>query len=311
MTNLRGALLGALGGLLALAGAAHAEGTPLRIGLTPLGEYVASYIAADEGMFARRGLDVSFVPIPANPTIPVGVSAGSLEIGAVNAAVFVLAVDAGLDQVVLSAATRTVPDRAPFGLVVPQDAPFAGAQSLVGKRVLIPGLRSSVDTLFRNWLMDHGVSLDSLNYVEISSLQEASALRAGSADAAVMVEPYLTRAVQNNDARLAVRFAAELPGDVLGTIYIANRSWAAAHPTEVAAFRAALVEAVALAAGHPDIVRAALKKHLNMSDAVLDAVPAPILDLAITPAKLRFWIDTMAREGMLSGKPDPVKMIAP
>ena len=62
MTFLRRALPGVLAALLAFTPTARAEGTRIRIGLTPLAEFLAAYVAADQGMFARRGLDVSFVP---------------------------------------------------------------------------------------------------------------------------------------------------------------------------------------------------------------------------------------------------------
>ena len=311
MTFLRRALPGVLAALLAFTPTARAEGTRIRIGLTPLAEFLAAYVAADQGMFARRGLDVSFVPIPLNPTIPAALAAGSLEIGALNTAVFLLAIDGGLDEVVVSAASRTAKDAAPFALVVGNDVAFDGPQSLAGKRVLVPGLKSSVDVLFRRWLLAHDMDFSRISYVELPSPQLGNALRNHSADAAIVVEPFLTRVVQAGDGRIAERFAAELPSDILGTIFIAERSWATANPTAVASFRAALVEAVTMLHAHPDIARAALKAHLGLSDAVLAVLPQPVMQTEITPGNLRFWIDTMTTEGLLANEPDPAHLIWP
>ena len=311
MRFFRRALPGALALLLAFTPASRAEGTRIRIGLTPLAEFLAAYVAADQGLFAKRGLDVSFVPIPLNPTIPAALAAGSLDIGALNTAVFLLAIDGGLDEVVVSAASRTAKDAAPFALVVGQNVAFDGPQSLAGKRILVPGLKSSVDVLFRRWLLAHDMDFSRISYVELPSPQLGNALRNHSADGAIVVEPFLTRVVQAGDGRIAARFAAELPGDILGTIFIAERSWAAANPTAITGFRAALEEAVALLQAHPEIARAALKTHLGLSDEVLAVLPQPVMQTAIAPEDLRFWIDTMATEGLLTSKPDPAHLIWP
>jgi NitT/TauT family transport system substrate-binding protein len=297
--------------VLALASPAAAQPTKIRIGATPLAEFLSAYVAADQGMFARHGLDVDFTMIPLNPTIPPALMADAIQIGGVNAAVFLLALDGGLDEVAISGATRTPRGHASFAYVTRPDVPFDGAASLVGKRVAVPGLKSSVDVLFRRWLRSHDVDFAKITYIEMASASTADGLRGKSVDGAIIVEPYLTRVLTGNIAVPGARFADELPSDILGTLYIGQRDWVARHPDAIAAFRAGLAEGRDYADAHPDDARASLKRHLNLSDAVLDVLPKPVIDLSITPERLGFWIDTMQDENLLATRIDAQAAVAP
>lgn len=302
----------AIGGALALPALrrAHAAPVRIRIGTTPLVEFVSAYMAIDRGFFAARGLDVSIVPITINSTIPAALAAGSIEVGALNAAVFLLAVDGGLDQVAISGASDTIPATAPFAYITRPDVPYTGPQSLSGKRILVPGVRSSIDVLFRRWLRSHGVDPASVTEVEMPSAQIANALRSHAADGAQIIEPYLTRILQEKIAVLGARYVAELPGPIQGTMYIADRTWVQQNGPALAAFRAGLAEGVAAATQDQAAARQVLQHYIKLPPDVLATMPFPALDLTITPQKMTFWIGAMEAENMLTTKIDATKIVA-
>jgi NitT/TauT family transport system substrate-binding protein len=311
----RATLYAALGGgalaLPAISRAHAADPVRIRIGNTPLVEFVSAYMAIDRGYFAARGLDVSIVPITINSTIPAAIAAGSIEIGALNAAVFLQAVDGGLDQVVISSASDTIPGRTPFAYITRPDVPYTGPQSIAGKRILVPGVRSSLDVLFRRWLRSHGVDPGSVIEVEMPSVQIANALKSHAADGAQVIEPYLTRIVDEKIAIVGARYADELPGPIQGTMYIADRGWVEKNPTAVAAFRAGLAEGVKAALGDPAATQQVLQHYIKLPPEVLATMPFPALDLTITPEKMQFWISAMDAEGMLTTKIDAARIVYP
>ncbi len=284
--------------------------TLLRIGYTPLAEYLGAYVARDRGFFAEHGVDVRFTAIPLNPTIPPALLSGSIEIGALNAAVFLLALDGGMDLVAIAGATITPRGHASFALGLRPGVAYDGPRSLVGRKILLPGLKSSVDVLFRRWLRGNGVDPDSLGYIELPSPRTPDALRSASADGAVIVEPYLTRVQQDGIVGTVVRFADELPKDILGTLFIAERGWVDRNQAALAGFRAGLAQGMQFALARPDEARADLAPYISLPPPVLATLPYPALEMAIAPDGLAFWIEAMAREGMLTRAIDPAAVIA-
>ena len=75
-------LLGFAGGLGLAATQARAQGAKVVFGCAPVAECASVFVAAREGFFSKRRLDLSVTLIPAvSSTIPAALQAGSLQIG--------------------------------------------------------------------------------------------------------------------------------------------------------------------------------------------------------------------------------------
>lgn len=302
--------LATLAAAASLARPARAELAKIRIGYTPLVEFLGAYAGRERGFFAAHGLDVSFTALALNPTIPPALESGSVEIGAINPAVFLLALDGGLDLQLVAGATVTPKGHGIMALVLRPGVAYDGPASLAGKRIMLPGLRTSVEVLFRGWLRARGASGERITFVEMASNRMPDALRGTNFDGAVIVEPYLTRVVQEGIAGRVVRFADELGTDIIGTFYIAERAWVAANPGPLAAFRAGLAEGSAFAMASEEQGRAIMAPYLNLPPAVVAGMPYPHLNVSVSEAGLGFWINAMMAEGMLTRAIDPRAVIA-
>jgi NitT/TauT family transport system substrate-binding protein len=291
--------------------ASAAEATKIVIGTTPLADVMPAYVAKEKGFFANRGLDVSFVFIPLNPTIPAAILSNSIQVGAPNAAVFVQAFDAGLDLQLIAGSTTTPSQGAPMAYVTRADVAYRNPHDLEGLRIIMPGLGSSVDVLFRKWLIEKGVDDKKLKFVEMPSPQTDDALKAKTVDGAVVVEPFLTRVLQSGNGKVAVRFMDGLADDKIGISFVAARTWIEQNRDAVTAFRAALDEGIAWSKANQQEARTLIQPYIKLPQAVIDALPFPNMKNNITPDGVAWWIDTMKAQGRLSGNPDPAKMIAP
>jgi len=280
------------------------------IGTTPLADVMPAYVAKDKGFFAKRGLDVSFTFIPLNPTIPAALLADSIQVGAPNAAVFLQAVDGGLDLQLIAGSTTTPSMGAGMAYVTRSDVAYDGPQSLEGKKIIIPGLGSSVDVLFRKWLADKGVSEKKVNFVEVPSPQTDDALKSKAVDGAVVVEPFLTRIQQTGNGKIAARFMDGLADEKLGISYIATRQWIQKNPEAVANFRAAIDEGIAWANANQAGARALIQPYIKLPQAVIDALPFPHMSNKPTADSVSWWIDTMKAQGRLTSNLKPADMIA-
>lgn len=163
--TLKLAALTLLGAMLATSSAEAA--TKLRIIYSAVSGYAASYVAKDQEFFAKRGLDVEFVPAAHGGAIIAGVVSGSVEVGTPTPTVFLQAIDGGLDQVAL-AATNVFPERTNSGVIVRAGSNINSAQDLIGKRVGVPGINGLLDVVLRRWLTARGVDTRRVTFVEVS-----------------------------------------------------------------------------------------------------------------------------------------------
>ena len=295
---------------LALASPAAAEPVKIAIGTTPLADAMPSFIAKEKGFFAARNIDASFAIIPLNPTIPAALLAKSIQVGAPNAAVFIQAVDSGLDLRLIAGSTVSPAVGAPIAYVTREDVAYDGPKSLEGKKIIIPGLGSSVDVLFRKWLADNGVDEKKVGFIEVASAQTNDMLKGKNVDGAVVVEPFLTRAQHTGAGKIAVRFMDGLADGKLGIAYVATRAWIGANREAAVNFSAAIDEAIAWANANQPEARKLAQPYLKLPQEIIDALPFPNMDNKLRPEAVSFWIDVMKKQGRLRGNPNVADLIA-
>jgi NitT/TauT family transport system substrate-binding protein len=301
--------IAALLAVLAWSSVAPAQNAKVRIGYSPIAEFMPAFVAKDQGIFARHGLDVEFVPIALNSNIPAALMARSIEIGGPNVAVFLQAADGGLDLAVVSGNTVIPTRNAAIAFVMREDVPYSGAKSLEGRKIAMPGIGSSVDVLFRRWMRAEGADPAKVVYVEMPSVQINDVLRAKSVDGAVVVEPFLTRVLQAQSAKVAARFTEILTGNVPAILYAAQRDWATQNPKVVEAFRAAIREGIESAKANPEKARTAIGAYIKLPEPVLASLPFPNMKAELTEADLAFWIDAMRAERFLKTDLKPGALI--
>ncbi|MGE8201316.1 MAG: ABC transporter substrate-binding protein, partial [Variovorax sp.] len=111
--------------LSALAAASASAALPSRaqsnpkivFGYTAVTDFASVFVAAEEGYFKKRNLDVELKFIPLNSTIPAALQSDSLQIGGPTPSVFLQAVDGGLDLVLVAGGGLTSKTITGFGLV--------------------------------------------------------------------------------------------------------------------------------------------------------------------------------------------------
>ena len=175
--------LAALTAVPAVAGlpAAFAQSnTKIVFGYTAVTDFASVFVAAENGYFKKRGLDVELKFIPINSTIPAAVQADSLQIGGPTPSVYLQSVDGGLDHVVVAGAGVTSKTITGFGLVAKAGSGIRTAKDCVGKKIGVPGLGAFLHVTFRGWLKTQGVDFKTVNFVEASFPQHGDLLRGGS-----------------------------------------------------------------------------------------------------------------------------------
>jgi NitT/TauT family transport system substrate-binding protein len=283
---------------------------------TPGDSFTESYVAKDQGIFEKHGLDVTLTVGQNGSVITAALVAGSAEIGAPTPTVFLQAHEQGVDLVILASANRNPiqPPVSETGIVARAGSNIHSAGDLVGRKHAVQGLGGTIDVLTKKWVQLRGVDYRKVDWVELQFPTMPDGLKAGLADVVSVVDPFLHRNLGAKTGYVIGDFGEVSPPGTMVVIYAATRAWASAHPDAVKAFRAALdesrnfIENPANAA----IVTASIASyvHLPPQAAAFIQIPAN-LDWRPLPQGLYFWIATSREQGLIKNAPDAATLIVP
>ncbi|CAN7152151.1 ABC transporter substrate-binding protein [Variovorax paradoxus] len=306
--------------LSALAAASAAAALPSRaqsnpkivFGYTAVSDFASVFVAAEEGYFKKRNLDVELKFIPLNSTIPAALQSDSLQIGGPTPSVFLQAVDGGLDLVLVAGGGLTSKTITGFGLVARAGSGIKGPQDCVGKKIGVPGLGAFLHVTFRAWLKESGVDYRKVNFVEASFPQHADLLRGGSVDAVVSADPFMSRITESGAGYVASYYSTFLPENNQTIVHAAKREWVAKNPGAARAFRESLVEAAAFMQQprNDATVRAAIGKYIKLPPEVLAKIQISPPGATVSEKQLGYWVGLMKDQDMLKTSIDVAKLIA-
>jgi len=285
--------------------------TKIVLGYTAVTDFASAFVAAEQGYFKKRNLDVELKFIPLNSTIPAALQSDSLQVGGPTPSVFLQAVDGGLDLVVVAGAGVTSKALTGFGVVARSGAAIKTPQDFVGKKVGVPGLGAFLQVTFRAWLKANGVDYKKVNFVEAPFPQHGDLLRGGAIDAVVTADPFMARITDSGAGYVVSYYSTFLPEGNPTIVYAATRAWAKANAAAVKGFREAIVAGADFIKDPKNdaAVRAAIGKFIKLPPEVLAKVqispPGPI----VTEKQLAYWVGLMKEQDMLKGSPDLATLI--
>jgi len=286
-------------------------GTKIVLGYTAVTDFASAFVAAEQGYFKKRDLEVELKFIPLNSTIPAALQSDSLQVGGPTPSVFLQAVDGGLDLVVVAGAGVTSQAITGFGVVARAGSNIKTPQDFVGKKVGVPGLGAFLQVTFRAWLKANGVDYKKVNFVEAPFPQHADMLRGGTVDAVVTADPFMARITDSGAGYVASFYSTFLPEGNPTIVYAATRAWAKANAGAAKGFREAIVEGASFIKDPKNdaAVRAAIGKYIKLPPEVLAKAqispPGPI----VTEKQLAYWVGLMKDQDMLKGSPNLATLI--
>ena len=312
MINRRTALSRTLAGLTAAAALpAFAQSTKIVFGYTAVTDFASVFVAAEEGYFKKRNLDVELKFIPLNSTIPAALQSDSLQIGGPTPSVFLQAVDGGLDHVIVAGGGLTSKTITGFGLVARAGSGIKSAQDCVGKKIGVPGLGAFLHVSFRGWLKQSGVDYRKVNFIEVSFPQHGDLLRGGSIDAVVTADPFMSRITDSGAGYVASYYSTFLEEGNPTIVHAATREWVQKNPAAAKAFRESVLEAATFMQNpkNNDKVRAAIGKYIKLPPEVLAKMQISPPATAITEKQLNYWVKLMKDQEMLKTEPKIATLI--
>jgi len=295
--------------LLAAALTPAAAQDKIVLGFSASTAFSNAFVAANEGIFKKHGLEVEMKLVPNSSTTPAALVADSLQVATPTAPITLQAVEQGLDLVVLAGGSYYAKGIEDVAIMVRPDSPIRTAKDFEGKRVATAGLNAFLHVLFRKWMAENGGDYKKVIFTETPFAQQIDVLRSGQVDGILAVQPFLARALETNVGRVVAYYIAALEGETLAGWYVATRKWVQANPKAAAAFATAINEATELALKDRAIVRKANLVYIPFPAEVQAKFPDARYRAVVAPEAVEKWNRIALEQAMLKKSVDPAKIL--
>jgi NitT/TauT family transport system substrate-binding protein len=283
------------------------EQPDLNVAVVPAADSAGFFVALHEGLFAARGLHVTFIPAVSSETVinaqALDEPSDRIDISCGNYVSYIQA-QQNYDQGKRPSSTTesmvaadldifaegSVMEPGAQGLYVMPNSPIKTLAGLQGKTIGVNAPGNILYLLAASVMSDHGLSVSEAHFAYYPLPEMAAMLKEGKIAAAVLPEPFASQAEQS----MGVTVLADLDQGATSAFPVqgcaVTRQWAALHPATLAAFRAAFEQGQGIA----DTDRAAVEQ-------AMEALPKP-LGLSRETAAV------MALDSYPVGPVDPVRI---
>jgi NitT/TauT family transport system substrate-binding protein len=275
--------------------------TNLTVGVLDVTDTAPLRIAIKEGYFAKEGLNVKTTPAPGAAQATAGLVSGQMQFAFGSYVPFILAASQGAPLRLASQTEMT--SGVPSGLVVLNDSKAKTAADLKDAKIGVSALTNIGTLAISQHLSGAGVSPSSVHYVALPFPNMLAALQHKQVDAAWLVEPFLTQAVEAGARVLFDPFSAPMP-DVPMAGYMTTNTYASAHPDIVKKFDQALQEAAAKATSDPQTFQSILPSYTSITSAVASKIKLNTFTSEASQTSMQQLADLMLKDGLLKAKFD-------
>jgi len=289
--------------------ATAASADKIVLGFSASTAFSTAFVAANEGLFKKHGVDVEMKLVPNSSTTPAALMADSLQVATPTAPITMQAIEQGLDLVVVSGGGYYTKGMEDVAVMVQPDSPIKTAKDFEGKRVATAGLNGFLHVLFRKWMADNGGDYKKVSFTEAAFAQQIDVLKTGQVDAILAVQPFLSRGLETNVGKVVTYYIAALEGETLSGWFVATRDWTKKHPKETAAFRSAMKEATEMMQKDPALVRKANLVYIPFPAEVQAKFADGKYLFDIPPAMIEAWNKICLDQAMLKKPLDPEKIL--
>ena len=220
------------------------EGHRFRIGLGPFVGFGPLYLAQQKGFFKDAGIDAELIVLTGLAERNSALKAGRIDALAAPVDYFVLSAGNNLTATIVMAIDES---NGADGIVATSD--IKTVADLRGKRVAFQrGLPS--EFFLRALLQQNGLTLEDLKPVDMETAQAGAAFISKQVDAAVIWEPWLTKASQEGHGHVLAS-SKDYPNLIVDCLAF-NQGVVSRSPEEVQAIVNAVLKAISYAKAHPE-----------------------------------------------------------
>jgi NitT/TauT family transport system substrate-binding protein len=273
---------------------------PLTFSYSPVMPSSNIIIASRGGFFKTAGLDVQHKLLGSSDLIRSGLISGDIEIATMSTDTLARAHAAGFDWKLLYPADIYDSRFADAALVVRADSPIASAKDLEGKTVAV-ATGSVSEAAFRAYLRANGADVSRVKIVEYPFAQIVGALQSKQIDAAHLIEPSLSTAVNKGIAKVLYNHLDMVRPRYLVSSVVAKGSWIDANPEKAKRFVEAMTASTKFVLEHPADALPLLSAETKIDPAVLSTIFPKhyVIATAIQPEEIQAVVDFLVNQKMI------------
>ena len=203
--------------------AAAPAATTVRIGTQPWIGYGPWWIAQDQGIFAKYGIEAELLDFVTDTEVNAAFASGNMDVANVATHTAIKLYANGVDlKIVLLEDISNAAD----AIIAPSS--IGSVADLAGKTVAYEE-GSTSDLLLHYALTENNMKIEDIVAAPMPAADAGAALIAGQVDAAVTYEPYISEAINQNGDIRALYTAAERPG-LISDVLAARTQFAEENP---------------------------------------------------------------------------------
>jgi NitT/TauT family transport system substrate-binding protein len=267
------------------------------------------YVAEEQGLFRREGLNVTLRTITGAAAVLPGLLHGTMQVVSAQVTTFIQAQAAGVAQFRILAPGGSLGPGAD-GIVVLPSSPKTTAGQLKGTTIAVNALGGIDQILAEIGLRDYGITPAQVRYVAIPFQGMQAALAARRVGAAFLAEPYLTMAGQDLGAEMVLDADTGETTDLPISAYVTTRSWAQRYPRTAAAFSRAIDDADLLITTTPTVFIHAMESQLHLPKDVASVMGSGSFPTSLAAAHEQAVADILTSAGLLK-HPFNVRVMLP
>jgi NitT/TauT family transport system substrate-binding protein len=299
--------LGTTAGLLACAGsgamvrrAAAAELAPISIALIATDPGMQPLYAQDQGFFTAAGLDAAITVLGNSSAIVAAVAAGTIDVGNASISVVAFARQHGIPIRYIAAAGIYTGPPGNTILMVAKTSTIASGADLAGKTIALGALRDLTQFETSAWIERTGGDAKSVRLIELPYPEMATALDQGRADAAALIEPYVTAA--KTSARVLANLSDTMGGPYMVAGWVSSEAWINRNPDLVKRFVHVMQRSATWANAHQRASADILVRYTKIRPEVAATMNRIRYEegATIDPAMVQRPVDMLVKYGTLS-----------
>ena len=281
------------------------------VGVIPVVSNAAIHLGQQKGFFEEEGITLEIEPTIGGAAAVPAVLAGDYDFADSNVVSLFVAAAQGIDLELVAPGASTLGDtsRDTSAVVVLDDSPISRPSDLEGKTVAANTLGNIGDVTISAVVEEDGGDASAVDFVEIAFPDMGAALESGDVDAAWMVDPFLTLALEGG-ARVVTYNYPDFDPKLPIEAYFTTSKFAQQNPELVDRFVRALIKSNEYANENPDEVREVVSTFTEISEELLSKIAPIYYPTEFDVKSLQKLADATQKYGSIDDPVDVMELIA-
>lgn len=261
----------------------------LKIAVLPIIDTLPMYVARQEGLFAKKGVNVEFIPVASAPERDQLLAAGGAD-GTINETLAVMLFNKESVQMqVVRYALRPTENSGHFFILASAQSGISSVDGLKGVEIGV-SQGTVIEYVTERLLQADGFTADEIKTIAVPKIPDRMALLAsGELQAGVMPDPLASLVVSQG----GVIVADDSSHPEYGFSVISFRKEVVdKNPEEIKGFLAAVEEATTLLNAEPAKYKNVLSEQKLVPPPLIEAYQAPVFPAAGVPSEAE-WTDAL------------------